>query len=75
MNASPTHIVNHVGGVSRVGIYAGKDDEIIPVWKEGITAAAACHNHKSQGQPTRRTGPCRPLRDHSTANSKLRRKA
>ncbi|HIN35703.1 MAG TPA: hypothetical protein EYM75_08150 [Dehalococcoidia bacterium] len=37
-------IVNHVGGVSRVGIYAGKDDEIIPVWKEGITAVAACHN-------------------------------
>ncbi len=37
-------IVNHVGGVSRVGIYAGKDDEITPVWKEGITAVAACHN-------------------------------
>ena len=37
-------IVNHVGGVSRVGIYAGKDDEIIPVWKEGITALAACPN-------------------------------
>jgi len=37
-------IVNHVGGVSRVGIYAGKDDEIIPVWKEGINAVAACPN-------------------------------
>ena len=37
-------IVNHIGGVSRVGIYAGKDDEIIPVWKVGITALAACPN-------------------------------
>ena len=37
-------IVNHIGGVSRVGIYAGKDDEIIPVWKEGIAAVAACPN-------------------------------
>jgi L-fuconolactonase len=37
-------IVNHIGGVSRVGIYAYKDDEIIPVWKEGIAAVAACPN-------------------------------
>lgn len=37
-------IVNHIGGVSRVGIYADKDDEIIPVWKEGIAAVAACPN-------------------------------
>ena len=37
-------IVNHVGGVSRVGIYAGKDDEIIPVWKDGVAALAACPN-------------------------------
>ncbi|SUZ90901.1 uncharacterized protein METZ01_LOCUS43755 [marine metagenome] len=37
-------IVNHIGGVSRVGIYAGKDDEIIPNWREGITAVAACPN-------------------------------
>jgi predicted TIM-barrel fold metal-dependent hydrolase len=37
-------IVNHVGGVSRVGIYADKDDEIIPVWKDGVTALAACPN-------------------------------
>ena len=37
-------IINHIGGVSRVGIYAGKDDEIIPNWREGITAVAACPN-------------------------------
>ncbi len=37
-------IVNHVGGVSRVGIYDGKDDEIIPVWRDGVTALADCPN-------------------------------
>ena len=37
-------IVNHIGGVSRVGIYAGKDDEIIPNWRDGIAAVAACPN-------------------------------
>ena len=37
-------IVNHVGGVSRVGIYGGKDDEIIPIWRDGVTALAACPN-------------------------------
>ena len=37
-------IVNHVGGVSRVGIYSGKDNEITPIWRDGITALAACPN-------------------------------
>lgn len=37
-------VVNHLGGVSRVGIYEGKDEEIIPAWKEGITTVAACPN-------------------------------
>ena len=36
-----TIILNHVGGVSRTGIYAGKDDEVIPAWREGIAAVAA----------------------------------
>ena len=35
-----TIILNHVGGVSRTGIYAGKDDEVIPAWREGIAAVA-----------------------------------
>ena len=39
-----TIILNHVGGVSRTGIYAGKDDEVIPAWREGIAAVAACPN-------------------------------
>ena len=37
-------ILNHLGGVSRTGIYAGKDDEIIPAWREGIRAVAECPN-------------------------------
>ena len=37
-------ILNHLGGVSRTGIYAGKDDEIIPAWREGISAVARCPN-------------------------------
>ena len=37
-------ILNHVGGVSRTGIYAGKDDEVIPTWRDGISAVAECPN-------------------------------
>ena len=37
-------ILNHLGGVSRTGSYAGKDAEIIPAWREGISAVAECPN-------------------------------
>ncbi len=37
-------ILNHLGGISRTGIYAGRDDEVIPAWREGIRAVAACPN-------------------------------
>ena len=37
-------ILNHLGGISRTGMYAGKDDEIIPAWREGIAAVADCPN-------------------------------
>ena len=37
-------ILNHLGGISRTGIYAGKDDEIIPAWREGIATVANCPN-------------------------------
>ena len=39
-----TIILNHIGGLSRTGIYANKDDEVIPVWEEGIATVAACPN-------------------------------
>ena len=37
-------ILNHLGGISRTGIYAGRDDEVIPAWREGIRAVAGCPN-------------------------------
>ena len=39
-----TIILNHLGGVSRTGIYAGKDDGVMPRWREGIRAVAECPN-------------------------------
>ena len=37
-------ILNHLGGISRTGIYAERDDEVIPAWREGIRAVAGCPN-------------------------------
>ena len=37
-------IMNHVGGLLREGKYANRDDEVIPVWRSGIDAVAACPN-------------------------------
>ena len=39
-----TIILNHMGGVSCTGIYARKDDEVIPARREGIAAVASCPN-------------------------------
>ena len=39
-----TIILNHIGGVNRVGIYANRDDEVVPEWRKGIAAVAACPN-------------------------------
>ena len=39
-----TIILNHVGGLLRVGLYANRDDEVLPVWRKGIEAAAQCPN-------------------------------
>ena len=45
-NAAPELpiILNHIGGGNRVGIYAGRDDEVVPAWRKGIAAVAACPN-------------------------------
>src|SRR5262249_61147465 len=37
-------ILNHIGGVLRVGPYAGRDDEVLGTWRRGIAAVAACPN-------------------------------
>lgn len=39
-----TIIVDHVGGVLGVGQYAGRNAEIMPVWRQSIAALAACPN-------------------------------
>ncbi len=37
-------IVDHVGGVLGVGQYAGRNAEIMPVWKKSLRELAACPN-------------------------------
>jgi predicted TIM-barrel fold metal-dependent hydrolase len=39
-----TIILNHVGGLLRVGPYANRDDEVLATWRSGIAAVAACPN-------------------------------
>ena len=39
-----TIILNHVGGLLRVGPYANRDDEVLETWRSGIAAVAACPN-------------------------------
>jgi predicted TIM-barrel fold metal-dependent hydrolase len=53
-----TIILNHIGGLLRVGPYAGRDDEVLATWRAGIAAVAECPNVNVKlggiGQP--RTG-------------------
>ena len=37
-------ILNHIGGLLRVGPYANRDDEVLAAWRRGIAAVAACPN-------------------------------
>jgi L-fuconolactonase len=39
-----TIILNHLGGLNRVGPYGGRDEEVLPVWRRGIAAVAQCPN-------------------------------
>ena len=39
-----TIVLNHIGGLVRVGPYADRDDEVLADWRRGIAAAAACPN-------------------------------
>src|SRR5437773_10732507 len=41
---SLTIILNHIGGLIRVGPYANRDDEVLATWRRGIAAVAACPN-------------------------------
>ena len=37
-------VLNHIGGLYRVGPYGNRDDEVLPAWRSGIAAAATCPN-------------------------------
>ena len=37
-------ILNHIGGLMRVGPYANRDDEVLATWRSGIAAVAECPN-------------------------------
>ena len=39
-----TIILNHIGGLMRVGPYANRDDEVLATWRSGIAAVAKCPN-------------------------------
>ena len=39
-----TIILNHVGGLMRVGPYANRDAEVLATWRSGIAAVATCPN-------------------------------
>jgi predicted TIM-barrel fold metal-dependent hydrolase len=39
-----TIILNHLGGLTRVGPYGNRDDEVIPTWRRGLAAVAQCPN-------------------------------
>jgi len=39
-----TIVLNHIGGLVRVGPYANRDKEVLADWRRGIAAVAACAN-------------------------------
>ena len=39
-----TIILNHIGGVLRVGPYADRDEEVLPKWRDGLASVAKCPN-------------------------------
>jgi predicted TIM-barrel fold metal-dependent hydrolase len=39
-----TIILNHIGGLIRVGPYANRDQEVLGAWRSGIAAVAQCPN-------------------------------
>ncbi|HLY44674.1 MAG TPA: amidohydrolase family protein [Stellaceae bacterium] len=39
-----TIVLNHLGGLNRSGPFAGKDDEVLAVWRSGIAAVAQYPN-------------------------------
>ena len=38
------HRLNHLGGLTRIGPYANRDDEVLATWRAGLAAVAQCPN-------------------------------
>ena len=68
-----TIILNHIGGLLRVGPYAGREEEVMAQWRAGIAAAAACPNVvcKLGGVGMPRTGFDWHLRDRPIGSEEL----
>ena len=68
-----TIILNHIGGLLRIGPYANRDEEVLPTWREGIAAVAQCPNVYVKlggiGQP--RTGHDWYARDKPIGSAEL----
>lgn len=39
-----TIVLNHIGGLVRIGPYANRDDDVLPAWRRGIAEVAQCPN-------------------------------
>ena len=39
-----TIVLNHIGGLCRIGPYANRDDEVLPQWRRGVEEVAKCPN-------------------------------
>ena len=39
-----TIVLNHIGGLCRVGPYANRDGEVLPEWRRGVEEVASCPN-------------------------------
>src|SRR5712691_11633601 len=39
-----TIVLNHLGGLNRVGPFANRDNEVLGAWRSGLTAVAQCPN-------------------------------
>src|SRR5579884_1730297 len=39
-----TIVMNHLGGLNRTGPLAGRDDEVMPAWRQGMAQLAKCAN-------------------------------
>ena len=66
-------ILNHIGGLLRVGPYANRDDEVLGTWRRGIAAVAECPNVviKLGGIGMPRTGFDWHIRDQPIGSEEL----